>query len=147
MEVRIPPLRERIGELPHFLARIAPSPAPPTEEVLRVLRAYPWPGNFHELGSVWHDTLRRAVGEPVLPIHLPRFVRECFLIESSGAAPRPTPGLDAILEAVERRMIQRALLESKGRLTEAAAKLGIFRTRLARRLEALKIAWPPEAPS
>ncbi len=147
VEVRIPPLRERLGELPRFLARIAPSPAPPTEDVLRVLRAYPWPGNFHELGSVWHDTLRRAGGEPVLSIHLPRFVRESYLIESSGAAPRTVPGLDAILEAVERRMIRRALLESNGHQTEAAAKLGIFRTRLARRLEALKIAWPPEAPS
>jgi len=31
-----------------------------------------------------------------------------------------------------------------GHITDAAAKLGIFRTRLARRLEALKIAWPPE---
>lgn len=83
----------------------------------------------------------------MLSIHLPRFVRESYLIESSGAAPRTVPGLDAILEAVERRMIRRALLESNGHQTEAAAKLGIFRTRLARRLEALKIAWPPEAPS
>ena len=113
--------------------------------MLRVLRAYSWPGNFHELASVWHDALRRAADAPVQPSHLPRFIRECFLIESSAATPKPPPGLDAILEAVERRMILRALDQTKGHQTDAAAKLGIFRTRLARRIEALGIVWPPEA--
>ena len=144
VEVRIPPLRERLGELPRFLGRIHSTTA--GEEVLRVLRAYAWPGNFHELGGVWHDAVRRAAGGEVLPEHLPRFVRESYLIESSAGAMRTPLGLDAVLEAVERRMIRRALSQSKGHQAEAAAKLGIFRTRLARRLEALKIAWP-EAPS
>lgn len=145
VEVRLPPLRERLDELPQFLARI--DSAPVGEEVLRILRAYPWPGNFHELGGVWHGAVGRASGGAVLPEHLPRFVRESFLIESSAEAARIAPGLDAVLEAVERRMIQRALAQSKGQQTEAAAKLGIFRTRLARRLEALKIVRSPETPS
>ncbi len=145
LEVRLPPLRERLAELPRFLARIAPTPTEPEENVLRVLRAYSWPGNFHELASVWHDALRRAAGAAIQPGHLPRFVRECFLIESIAATPKPPPGLDAILESVERRMILRALEQTKGHQTDAAAKLGIFRTRLARRIEALGIVWPPEA--
>jgi len=146
LEVRIPPLRERLNELPEFLGRIAPSPTAPAEDVLKVLRAYSWPGNFHELAGVWHDALRRAGGTAVQPAHLPRSIRERFLIESSAYTPRKAPGLDAILESVERRMILRAMAATDGHITAAAAKLGIFRTRLARRLEALKIAWPPEPP-
>ena len=144
LEVRIPPLRERLGELPRFLGRIAPVFHAPSENVLQVLRAYSWPGNFHELAAVWHDALLRAGGGAVEPIHLPRYLRERFLIESSAATPRKPPGLDAVLESVERRMILQALVQSEGHLAEAAAKLGIVRARLARRLESLGIVWPPE---
>jgi len=144
LEVRVPPLRERFAELPRFLMRIAPSPAAPGEEVLRILRSHPWPGNFHELAAAWHDALRRGGGAPVAPEHLPRYVREHFLIASSAQTPRKLPGLDAVLESVERRMIARALALSGGGQAEAAAKLGIVRARLARRIEALKLARPPE---
>ena len=144
LEIRIPPLRERLGELPRFLARIAPAPAAPGEDVLRVLRAYPWPGNFHELASAWHGARTRTGGAEVLPGHLPRYVRESFSIESGPSAPRKSPSLDAVLESVERRMILRALAQAKGQQTDAAAELGIFRTRLARRIGALRIVWPPE---
>lgn len=58
--VRIPPLRERMEDIPdlaeHFARRAATrfglSPAHPTQEDLRRLLDYPWPGNIRELGSV-----------------------------------------------------------------------------------------------
>ncbi len=146
LEVRVPPLRERLGELTRFLARLAPARSAPHEDVLRVLRSHSWPGNFHELATVWHDARARAGDAPVMPEHLQRSVREHFLIASSAHRPVESPGLDAVLEAVERRMIARALANSGG-AGDAAAKLGIVRARLARRIEALRIARPPEAPS
>ena len=143
LELRLAPLRERLAELPRFLARLAPSPA--DEAVLQVLRSHAWPGNFHELADVWHDALQRAAGAPVAPDHVARYVREHFLIASSAQLPRKLPGLDAVLESVERRMIARALAHSAGNVTDAAAKLGVVRARLARRIEALRIAPPAEA--
>ena len=147
LEVRIPPLRERLDELPKMLARIAQDRSAPSEAVLKVLRSYSWPGNFHELASVWHDAWHRAAGSALAPEHLPRFLRERFLIESSPGHLRQQPGLDTILESVERRMILRALAQCGGRQSDAAAKLGLVRARLSRRMDALKIVWAPETES
>ncbi len=147
LEVRVPPLRDRLDELPRLLMRIAPDTAAPSEAVLKVLRSYSWPGNFHELATVWHDAFRLAAGQAITPEHLPRFIRERFLIESSPGHPRRQAGLDTLLESVERRMILRALAQCDGRQSDAAAKLGIVRARLARRVDALKIVWPPEPES
>jgi len=58
--VRIPPLRERVGDIPllvkHFLAHLQRKLAKPlhgvTDESMRRLQAYPWPGNIRELQNV-----------------------------------------------------------------------------------------------
>ncbi len=70
--VRIPPLRERISDVPllvkHFLAQLERKLAKPlqavTEEGMRRLQAYPWPGNIRELQNV----LERACVMATLPI-------------------------------------------------------------------------------
>jgi DNA-binding NtrC family response regulator len=86
--------------------------------------------------------------------HLPRFIQERHLVAGD---PRPKPAktwtLDGVLEAVEKRLIELAMRKSGQSQTEAAALLGVFRTRLGRRLEALGLtgsakhrrADPPEA--
>jgi DNA-binding NtrC family response regulator len=65
-------------------------------------------------------------------------------------SPRTPPAkpldLDAILEAVEKRLIELALRKCDGNQTEAAALLGVFRTRLARRIEALGVPAPAPPP-
>ena len=55
------------------------------------------------------------------------------------AAAGPKLNLDAVLEAVEKRLIELALRKAGGNQTDAAALLGIFRTRIGRRIEALEI--------
>jgi transcriptional regulator with GAF, ATPase, and Fis domain len=58
--VRIPPLRERVSDIPllvkHFLAQLQRKLAKPlqgvTEDSMRRLQAYPWPGNIRELQNV-----------------------------------------------------------------------------------------------
>ena len=72
------------------------------------------------------ETVEFTTFSKAAPVESPRF-----------ASPPPT--LDAVLEAVERNLIANALRRAGGNQTEAAAKLGIFRTRLGRRIEALKI--------
>jgi len=70
--VRIPPLRERSGDVPllvkHLLAQLQCKLAKPlqavTEEGMRRLRAYPWPGNIRELQNV----LERACVMATSPI-------------------------------------------------------------------------------
>ena len=70
--VRIPPLRERGGDIPllvrHFLAQLQRKLAKPvqavTEEGMRRLQVYPWPGNIRELQNV----LERACVMATSPI-------------------------------------------------------------------------------
>ena len=53
--------------------------------------------------------------------------------------PKPL-SLDQLLQQAERRLLDLALRRAGGNLTRAARDLGIWRQRLARRLEALEIA-------
>jgi DNA-binding NtrC family response regulator len=70
--VRIPPLRERVGDIPllvkHFLAHLQRKLAKPlrsvTDDSMRTLQAYPWPGNIRELQNV----LERACVMATSPI-------------------------------------------------------------------------------
>ena len=63
LDIHLPPLRERLEDLPlliqHFLARSAHAPQARrlSEEALRLLLHYPWPGNVRAL----ENTLERAL--------------------------------------------------------------------------------------
>jgi DNA-binding NtrC family response regulator len=142
LEIALPSLRNRLEDLPRIADRLLTrlGQTATAEEIWPVLRSHDWPGNVRELADVLAQAVRRAGAEPPRCEHLPRRVRERHLIASN---PLPPPGpartLDAILEAVEKRLIERALREAHGSQTDAAEALGIFRTRLWRRMEALGI--------
>ena len=128
LEIRLPPLRERLPDLARLIGRLSAKEVAP--EALDLLRRHYWPGNLRELG----DVLRAAASTRIEPAHLPLHMR-------TGFAPpkRPAPKLDEVLEQVEVRMIRLALKKAKGNKSEAADALGVPRARLLRRIEMLKI--------
>ena len=144
LEVAVPPLRERLPDLPRLVDRLVPrfsltpNPLPLTPALLEVLRAHPWPGNLRELADVLQGAAAKAGDSPLSADHLPRRLRERLL---AVAPPRDKPPtLDAVLEAVERRLIQHALSQADGAQAAAATRLGIPRARLWRRAVALGLA-------
>jgi len=114
------------------------------DAALAVLRAHNWQGNLRELVDVLTEAASREPSGPILRDHLPLDLRV------RAGVPRAQPekplNLDAILEAVEKRLIQLALKKANNHQTEAADLLGVFRARLWRRLEALGIPVPPQPP-
>jgi DNA-binding NtrC family response regulator len=144
LELRVPPLRERLADLPrfvtHFLPDITIEPA-----AIDILRAQPWAGNLRELADALGEAATAATGAGIKRDHLPRELRVRAGIEPPLVPPRPL-ALDPLLEAVERRLILLALRRANNHQTEAAELLGIFRARLWRRLEALGIPVPPQPP-
>ncbi len=77
--IALPPLRERLDDLPLLLQHFVPlfsrklgrevrSVAP---EAMDVLRRYSWPGNLRELQSVLKQALLQATGTVLLPEFLP----------------------------------------------------------------------------
>ncbi|QDV37836.1 sigma 54-interacting transcriptional regulator [Tautonia plasticadhaerens] len=153
MVIRLSPLRERLDELPllaqHFLERSNQRDVPRRvgfrPEAVEVLVRYDWPGNLRELSRVVDASHDRSSDDLIGPDDLPASIRGHL-----GAAylPPPTPEehlpLDATLERLERRLIERALKLARGNKSLAAKKLHISRTRLHRRIHELGLGSEPE---
>ena len=143
----LPPLRERRDDiLPlsrHFAARIAAAndqPVPAiTADAERVLNAYDWPGNVRELENVMERALALHPEGPIEAQDLPARLRS-----QENASPLsialPEDGLD--LTALEKELIQRALVKCKGNRSATARYLGLTRNTLNYRLEKYGIGDP-----
>lgn len=142
LEVRVPPLRERLEDLPRLAARLCDRPLDPA--ALAVLRGHAWLANLRELAAALHEATQGAATGPVLREHLPHELRVKVGIVRTHP-PKPL-ALDALLEAVEKKVIQLALKKANNHQTETAELLGVFRAKLWRRLDALGIPIPPQPP-
>jgi DNA-binding NtrC family response regulator len=138
--VRVPPLRERKGDIPflvrHFLARHAdrlgrpiPRVAP---EVIEGLESYDFPGNVRELSHVVERAMLIAREGVITLADLPQEVTRTW----QGSSPTAGGGSLAddwpTLSVLERRYIDRVLSRTGGNKTRAAEVLGIDRRTLNR---------------
>jgi sigma-54 specific flagellar transcriptional regulator A len=160
--IEIPPLRERIEDLPLLivelnaqLERRAMAGAQFGAEVLTALARYEWPGNVRELANLVE---RCAILHPNAEVsldELPARIRGRVGSDEqvSGRAPQRDDALpldlDAIdlpsltgsgielksvLEKLEVRLIRQAIAEAQGVVAQAAALLGLRRTTLVEKL-------------
>lgn len=129
-QVVLDPLRRRGDDVsalvPALLARLAPGRRSGcSPEATRLLAGGLWPGNVREL----EDVLRRALAEkPAGDIEARDLPGE---FATHGTRRRLSP-----LEAAERDLIVKALLDAGGNRVRAAAALGMGRATLYRRLSA-----------
>ena len=127
--LQVPPLRRRVEDIAplagHFLAQHDPrlrfSPA-----ALAVLEAQPWPGNIRELRNVVTKAAVMAQGEEISPGDLTLAVPADTVVRAA---------VSTNLEAIEKRAILDALAASNGHQQKAAARLGISRRTLTRKLK------------
>ena len=133
VEVQLPPLRERLDDIPHlaqfFLKRIVDRGATPVRrfsaEGLEALVRHPWRGNVRELEHAVERAVLLASGEEIGP-------QDLFL---GAAAQGPALIERMTLDDAERHLIQRALARCGGNVSEAARELGVSRSALYRRLQ------------
>jgi len=134
MPVRVPPLRERIEDIPilasFFLTqactkhqKVIQGFAP---EALGVLMRYNWPGNIRELQNVIERAVLLCGMERICVEHL-----------SDLAAPPPPERFSRALDEEKRRRIEIALLQSSGNQAAAARLLGVSRSNLGRLMKRL----------
>jgi transcriptional regulator with PAS, ATPase and Fis domain len=148
--IDVPPLRQRLDDLPvlveRMLARLEPGPGRVrglSPAAWEIVRGHGWPGNLAELFNVLADSLIRASGERIEANDLPAALRLTRRLEQEGSAahvPSLPASLPEMLEEVERRLIELAMRRARGNRTRAAELLGIHRFRLLRRLQALGLA-------
>ncbi len=140
IRIDIPALRERAEDLPelasHFVARYAAKVGKPVShiapEAMELLEKYAWPGNVRELEHAIERAITMTRTSILYPEDFPPEIRE------PGQAVRPEPG-GSSLDAIEREHIVRTLEETSFNRSKAAAKLGIDRKTLLRRMRRLGI--------
>ena len=136
--INLPPLRERgedvalLGQ--QFLQRFAVVNGKKSlvfaPETLRVLNRHTWPGNVRELQNRIQRAVIMADGKRIS-------IADLELNEL--ADPLPAASLKQARENVEREMVQQALKRNSGKITSAAAELGISRPTFYELMEKLGI--------
>jgi DNA-binding NtrC family response regulator len=136
VELHLPPLRDRQDDIPllvdHYLelySRKYDKPRKPLRAAaLRKLRAYPWPGNVRELQHAVERAVILSEGKVLRP--------DDFLLAGPEQKAGAGLALDSYnLEQVEKEVIQQALRQHQGNVSQAARELGLTRTALYRRME------------
>ena len=168
--IRLPPLRERNGDLPllikYFLNRFcrelgkeARSVSP---EAMSLLTEYTWPGNLRELQSVLKHAVVEATGPWILPEFLPEPVRTAvaspvsITLKSNSSSVSDEDQLirfiherlragtetlyDEVIQRVERTLLAELLTQVDGNISRASAILGISRSTLRAKLAAIGIS-------
>ena len=152
IEIAIPGLNQRrqdIGPLATHLLAVACQSKQRAQlgfspDALRLLEAFPWPGNFRQLAQAIDGALERAVLVANIQVnHLPVEVRAySSASEQSDFSQLKAIDLDEVLQQCERIMLSRALQISPRNRAQVARLLGISRPRLLRRIEQLGLDQP-----
>ncbi|MEW5834632.1 MAG: sigma-54 dependent transcriptional regulator [Pseudomonadota bacterium] len=161
IELRVPPLRERRGDVPllaaHILRQLAAKSGMAPGRLLpaaqQALDEYDFPGNVRELENVLERAMAMSDGETIdaadlmLPQRAPRPAFDAGVAApapaaveaASPAAPGSGVALEDYISNLERTAIMKALEESRYNKTAAAKKLGITFRALRYKLKKLGI--------
>jgi len=140
VQITLPPLRERDDDIlllaRSFLQRFAQESGKTSltfgPDALRALRHHTWPGNVREL----QNRVKRAV----IMSETRRIAASDLELAASGEAAPIGASLREAREALEREMISRTLRKHSGRISSAAAELGISRPTMYELMEKLGVA-------
>jgi two-component system response regulator HydG len=148
----VPPLRERLEDLPilaaHFLRKHGgPTPMSLSPDALDVMTTYAWPGNVRELENAVMHALALHQGDVIVPESLPHAIasRSNGKITASIPVTSADGGDDTLPPLTEAKRRASAVFEknyltlamerAKGSISEAARLAGLDRTNFRRLLQ------------
>lgn len=135
--VNLPALRERREDIPilvkNFLTRASSISSKPikqiSEEAIKKLINYDWPGNIRELENIIERCVV-VISKDIIEIEdLPLYISN-----SKSELLEPGSKLDDVVDCAERDAIIKALIENSGNRTKASEVLGISRRSLHRKI-------------
>ena len=140
--VRLPPLRERIEDLPdlarfflrRYTAKFHKHIQDVADSTLKLLQAYNWPGNIRELENLIERLVAVSESDWITDADLPLEMQFAHM-EASGTE----SVLERALTAFERNFILRALERSGWNVTATARALGIPLSTLKFKMDRLDI--------
>ena len=151
--IRIPPLRERKEDIPllvqHFLEKFRPEtppgsgtrlPVTVSQEAMRRLMAYTWPGNVRQLENAIERAIAFGGGRSQIDVlDLPPEVQQSHdaAVPAPVALPEEGLDLDLFVSTIERELINLSLARTGGNKGQAAKLLNLKRTTLVEKLKRL----------
>jgi transcriptional regulator with GAF, ATPase, and Fis domain len=156
VSIVVPPLRERSTDIPqlidYFIKKHGESSGRRvtgvTNEAMRLLMSYHWPGNVRQLEAVIERAMLLSDGREIGPHDLPIEVRFFELPAQPARVPPPAragkfgieiPDGGISFEELERDVIMQAMEKSGWVITKAARLLGLSYRTLQYRLEKFRI--------
>ena len=144
--LRIPPLRERPGDIPllaeHYLQIFCEEHGKPVKnlspEALEILGRHTWPGNVRELKNVLESAVIFHQGDEIGASDLPPEIQEAASVSSVGAPVQSPVGQPRTMADIERQAILETLERTDGHRAKAADLLGIGLRTLQRKLKDYK---------
>jgi len=147
IRIRLPPLRERIEDLPllaqafwRSAAAAASTHATLGPDAVMALCRHQWPGNVRELQNI---VSALAVAAPTRGRVTARHVG--LVLQADADASSEAASLGAARATFERGAVAAALARHGGRRTAAARELGISRQGLTKAIKRLGLGMPDEA--
>lgn len=142
--VRLPPLRERIEDLPELAAfflgrfntKFRKTILGIEDAALDVLKAYRWPGNVRELENLMERLVAVVDAEWITSGHLPYEYHLAPLVRAESVT---EPLFDRACATFERNFILKALEQANWNVTATARNLGMPLSTMKHKLERLDI--------
>ncbi|MCX7952934.1 MAG: sigma-54 dependent transcriptional regulator [Deltaproteobacteria bacterium] len=146
LRIPVPPLRERKEEIPHLISAFLSKKnvgVKVSEEALKALMNYDYPGNVRELENILERALVLSGGEAILSDHI-QFLRiegekppsSVSIYELDCALPVE---LESFLSTLETKLIKKALSQTDNNRIQAAKLLGLTPRSLRYRIQKLNL--------
>jgi DNA-binding NtrC family response regulator len=149
--VQLPSLRERKEDIPllvqHFLEKFAAQagaargPITFSQEAMRRMMAYVWPGNVRQLENAVERACAFSAGRSQIELSdLPQEVQQAQELALSSPVTLPEEGIDLeqFVANLERELIERSLERTGGNKGQAARLLNLKRTTLVEKLKRIQ---------
>lgn len=148
--LKMPSLRDRIDDIPvlveHFIGKICElertAPKQVSPEAMDYLMSYSWPGNVRQLEHAVESAIALSGGRSVLhPSDFPLPSDLAALdrgILSEIDLPESGIDFEGLMASIEKTILERALLKSRGNKARAADLLNLKRTTLVSKFKALQ---------
>ncbi|MGH8542899.1 MAG: helix-turn-helix domain-containing protein, partial [Gammaproteobacteria bacterium] len=147
IHIQTPSLRDVPEDIPllanHFLGKyctmLQTDLKQLTPAALDCLKSHQWPGNARQLENEVKRVVASVRGKSIAAEHLDTSIRTLRPDSAPAHESASFRSLPTAVEALERRLIEEALRESKGNKQKAALALGLSRQGLIKKLKRLRI--------
>jgi DNA-binding NtrC family response regulator len=149
--ITLPPLRERQEDIPllarHFVQKSCRNnnlpPRTLTQDTIRVLMGYSWPGNIRQLeNAIEHAVAMTGAEREIQPSALPEEISRPAASLLLPAVSIPDEGINftSVVSQLERELILKCLEKTGGNKRQAARLLQLSRTTLIDKLHRLNLS-------